>query len=64
MELSVIMKAAGIGLIISVICQVLVRSGRDEQAVLLSVAGIVIVLMLILDSISGLIDSIKRIFGL
>lgn len=64
MELTLIMKAAGIGLIVSFICQILVRSGRDEQAMLLSIAGIIIVLTLLIDRLSDLITAIKRVFGI
>ncbi len=64
MELSVILKAAGAGLIVSVICQILSRSGRDEQAMLVSVAGMIIVLTLILNQVSELLNTVKRIFGL
>lgn len=64
MDTQLILKIGGIGILIAVTCQVLIRSGRDEQAMLLSVAGIVIVLLLIIDKIGSLIQSVKSIFGI
>lgn len=64
MDISLILKVAGAGLLVSVICQILNKSGRDEQAMLVSLAGIIIVLMLLVDEISQLISSIKSIFGI
>ena len=64
MDTSLILKVAGIGLLTAVICQVLSRSGRDEQSVLLSVAGIVIVFIMIMDKAGALISSVRTIFGL
>lgn len=64
MDISLILKVAGAGLLVSVICQILNKSGRDEQAMLVSLAGIIIVLMLLVDEISQLITSIKNIFGI
>ncbi len=64
MDISLILKVAGAGLLVSVICQILTKSGRDEQAMLVSVAGIIIVLMLLVQEISSLLETIKSIFGL
>lgn len=64
MDTQLILKIAGIGILIAVACQILTRSGRDEQAMLLSVAGIVIVLLIIVDKIGALLDSVKSIFGI
>lgn len=63
MDISLIFKIAGIGLLVSVCCQVLSKSGRDEQATMLSVAGIIIVMMLIISELEGLITLISNIFG-
>lgn len=63
MDISLIFKIAGIGLLVSVCCQVLSKSGRDEQATMLSVAGIIIVMMLIISELDGLITLISNIFG-
>lgn len=64
MNITLILKIAGAGLLISVVCQVLSRSGRDEQAMLVSVAGIIIVLMLLVQEFSQLITTIKTTFGI
>lgn len=64
MDVDLIMKAAGVGMIVAVVCQILAKAGREEQATLVSITGIVIILILIIDKIGELIDSLKRIFGL
>ena len=64
MDISLILRAAGIGLIVSVICQILSKSGRDEQAILVSVAGVVLVLLMIVKELSSLIDTIRTLFRL
>ncbi|MBQ7125020.1 MAG: stage III sporulation protein AC [Clostridia bacterium] len=64
MDISLILKAAGIGLIVSVVCQILSKSGREEQAMLVSVAGVIIVILMLVKEIGTLIDTIRRIFGL
>ncbi len=64
MDISLILKAAGVGLIVSVVCQILNKSGRDEQAMLVSVAGVIIVLLMIVEELGSLITSIRGIFGL
>ncbi len=64
MDISLILKAAGVGLIVSVVCQILNKSGRDEQAMLVSIAGVIIVLLMLVKELGTLITSIKTIFGL
>ena len=64
MDLSVILKITGIGLLISVACQVLSKSGRDEQSTMLSVAGIIIVMIFIITELEKLFSLLSRIFGL
>ncbi len=64
MDISLILKAAGVGLIVSVICQILNKSGRDEQSMLVSIAGVIIVLLMLVKELGSLITSIKTIFGL
>ena len=63
MDISLILKITGIGLLISVACQVLSKSGRDEQATMLSVAGIIIVMIMIITELDGLISLLSRVFG-
>ncbi len=64
MDITLLLKIAGIGLLVSVVCQILAKSGRDDQAMLVSIAGIVIVLMFLMRQISDLINTIKSTFGL
>lgn len=64
MDISLILRAAGIGLIVSVVCQILNKSGRDEQAMLVSVAGVIIVLLMLVRELGNLIGSIRTVFGL
>lgn len=64
MELELIMKVAGIGLLVSGVSQVLTRAGRDEQATLLSIAAIVAVLLIIVGQLGSLFDELSRVFGL
>lgn len=63
MDISLILKIAGIGLLVSVTCQILSKSGRDEQATLLSIAGIVVVMLLIVTELDGLFKLLTRVFG-
>lgn len=64
MDVDLILKVAGVGMIVAVVCQILGKAGRDEQSTLVSITGIVIILVLIVDEIGGLIESLRRIFGL
>ena len=59
-----ILKAAGVGMIVAVVCQILGKAGREEQATLVSITGIVIILLIIVDKLGEMLDSLKRIFGL
>ncbi|MBE6674026.1 MAG: stage III sporulation protein AC [Ruminococcaceae bacterium] len=63
MDISMILKITGIGLLISVACQVLSKSGREEQATLLSIAGIIIVMLLIVSELDNLFTTLTRVFG-
>ena len=64
MDPSIILKIAGVGLLTAVACQILSKSGREEQSMLLSVAGIIIVFILIVDKAGTLITTLKNVFGL
>ena len=64
MEVVLIFRIAAIGISVSVLCQVLVRSGREEQAMLTSLAGLIVVLTMLIYEISGLFDTVKEVFGL
>ena len=59
MDIDIIFKIAGIGVAIAVLNQVLIKAGRDEQAMLTTLAGVVVVLMLILQMINEFFDSVR-----
>ncbi len=64
MEVDLIFKIAAIGIIVSVLNQLLIRSGREEQGMLLTLAGLVVVLSMIVVQISDLFATVKSVFGL
>ena len=64
MNVDLIIKIAAIGILISVLNQVLTRSGRDEQATMTTLAGLVVVLMMVVQEISELFELVKDLFGL
>ena len=64
MELDLIFKIAAVGIIVAVLNLILKKTDHDEQAMLLTVAGLVIVLMMIIPAIEDLFDTIKNVFGL
>lgn len=63
MDIDLIFKIAAVGIIISILNQVLSRSGREEQATMTTLAGLVVVLMLIAQKISDLFTLVKNLFG-
>ncbi|MBR3848810.1 MAG: stage III sporulation protein AC [Oscillospiraceae bacterium] len=63
MQVDLIFKVAAIGILVSVLNQLLVRSGREEQAMMTTLAGLIVVLMIIVREISRLFDLIKSTFG-
>ena len=64
MELELIFKIAAVGIIVAVLNQILKKTDHDEQAMMLTVAGLVIVLMMIIPAINELFSTIKSVFGL
>lgn len=64
MDVDLIFKIAAIGIIVAVLNQVLIRSGREEQAMMTTLAGLIVVLMMIISQISVLFDTIKDLFAL
>ena len=62
MDIDLIFKIAAVGIIVSILNQVLVRSGREEQATMTTLAGLVVVLMILLREISALFDLAKALF--
>ncbi len=62
MDIDLIFKIAAVGIIVSVLNQVLARSGRDEQATMTTLAGLVVVLMIVAQKIAELFDLVKTLF--
>ena len=64
MDIDLIFKIAAIGIIVAVLNQLLIRSGREDQAMLTSLAGLVVVLLMLIDVIGELFSTVKSVFGL
>ena len=64
LNVDLIFQIAGVGIVVAVINQLLSRAGRDEQALLITIAGLVVVLFMLTEQIGTLFESIKRIFNL
>lgn len=64
MDVDLIFKIAAVGILVAVLNQLLVRSGREEQAMMTTLAGLVVVMMILVREISGLFQLIKALFDL
>lgn len=64
MGVDLIFKIAAIGILVSVLNQVLIRSGREEQAMMTTLAGLIVVLLMVVKEIAVLFDTVKTIFKL
>lgn len=64
MSVDILLKIAGVGILVAVLNQVLSKAGRDDQAMLISITGLVIVLMMVVQEISGLFDTVRTTFKL
>ena len=64
MEVDLIFKIAAIGILVAVLNQVLSRAGRDEQAMMTTLTGLVVVLMMVVQEIAKLFTLVKNLFGL
>ncbi len=64
MEVGLVINAVGVGVIVAVACQVLAKSGRDEQATLVSLTGIVIILLMVVEQLGKLFSTIRSVFGI
>ncbi len=64
MEVDMIFKIAAIGIIVAVLNQVLIRAGREEQAMMTTLAGLIVVLMMLIYEISDLFNAVKSVFDL
>ena len=63
MDIDLIFKIAAVGIVVAVLNLLLSRSGRDEQALMTTIAGLVVVLVLVVQEISDLFNLIKSLFG-
>lgn len=64
MNIDLLLKIAGIGILVAVLHQVLTKAGRDDQAMMTSLAGIVIVLTVVVKEISNLFETVRTVFNL
>ncbi len=64
MDVDLIFKIAAIGILVAVLNMLLVRSGREEQAMMTTLAGLIVVLMMLVQQISDLFDLVKTLFSL
>ena len=64
MEAGLILKIAGIGILVASAHQILSRAGRDDQALLVSLGGVVVVLLLVLEKVSELFSALREMFGI
>ncbi len=64
MDISLIIKIAGVGILVAFASQILSKSGRDEQATFVTIAGILVTLMLLISQIRELFDLITSVFGM
>lgn len=64
MDVELVFKIAAVGILVSVLNQVLTRSGREEQTTMTTLAGLIVVLMMVVQKISELFELVKTLFGL
>lgn len=64
MDVSLILRVAGIGLLTAISCQILSKTGKEEHALLLTLTGMVVILLMLVGEIGALIDAIRGVFGL
>lgn len=64
MDIDLLFKIAGIGILVAVLNQVLIKAGREDQAMMTTIAGLIIVLMIVIKEISGLFENVRTIFKL
>ena len=63
-DIDIIFKIAAIGIVVAVLAQVLIRAGREDQAMMTTLAGIIVVLMIIIDMIQQFFETVKTMFQL
>ncbi len=63
MDIAIVLKVAGVGILVSAASQILAKSGRDEQAMLVTVSGIIVVLIMLVQEIDELFSLVRSVFG-
>ena len=63
-SIDLVFKIAALGILVAVLYQLLVRSGREDIATMVSIAGLVVVLLMVVDLVGQLFESVKQVFGL
>lgn len=64
MDVSLILRVAGVGILVTVTCQILSKAGRDEQALLVTLTGMILVLLMLVGQIGELVDAVRAVFSL
>ena len=64
MDIDIIFKIAAVGILVAILNQLLTNAGKEEIAMMTTIAGLIIVLLMVIDMISGLFETIRQIFGL
>ncbi len=63
MDVTIVFQIAGLGIIVAVLSQLLKRAERDEQALMITIAGLVIVMLMLVNEISELFETVRSVFG-
>ena len=64
MDINFIMKIAGISMLVSVVCQILSKLGKEDQSTMVSIGGVIVILLILLEGVGELFDKVKDVFGL
>lgn len=64
MDISLLLRVAGVGMLVTVTCQILSKAGKDEQALLVTLTGMVLVLLMLVGQLGELINALRTIFGI
>lgn len=64
MDTGLVVRVVGVGLLVSVSYQILSKTGRDEQAMMVSIAGVIVIMLMMIEQVSDLIQTIRTLFGL
>lgn len=64
MDIGLILKVAGVGVLVATASQILSKSGKDEQAMMVTVAGVIVVMLMLVGEMGALISTVRSVFGL